>query len=236
MNIEVKRQRRNLPFPPSVRAEDPAGQSASSDVVDLHGQVLGSRTLARLHLAKEGIRDVTPSGDFGEGKGEIVPGGDHTGSMDTLSLFRNRCPHGLFVPGADHEGMAKIWAHWDNFRDAVTWCREEFGMSRADVALAMELSPQSLDKYMADKTRRPGEDKLRNLVTLTKGQYKMADFWDYPDVVPDGLNPQEFAGTTEETRVDLRTVAADMQRLSPAQREIAMNTWKAVVQGMLTQR
>jgi transcriptional regulator with XRE-family HTH domain len=122
------------------------------------------------------------------------------------------------------------WAHRENFKTHLTRYRKERGITLDQVALELGLTRNSLMGYLYKKDgARPGLDKLQKAAALFG--CSVTEFLDDPGAPVPGVAPQGYGEASEEERVMLRAIAADLAGLTPDTRRAAFEAWSAIVRG-----
>lgn len=156
--------------------------------------------------------------------GDSRPKIAHAQSMGNVPIGCNRLRYGFLSHTPDHEPM-DIWSHRENFKDAVKRYRSSAGVKLADVADSIGLKEQTLKDYLYRKDVKPSLEVLQKAAS-TFG-CSVTEFIDDPGAsVPPGINPAEWAETSERTRVLASAMFQDLRALPEDEQQIYYELWK----------
>ena len=228
---QVRQAGRQLARGPEIRPKHPAGNLPLGGTVDLKSHIIRPATLPGLDLLDQALTNREPfvRGQLAQACPVLAGEGGfqvHAPKVDTLSPFGKDHLPIHFVPPSQTEPMAEdVWSKRQLFRDWVTDLKTLKGWTNAEVAASMKISPLSLKKYLGRSgTHKAGDDALRLLGDQLGRDYRL--LLEDPGMAPPGIDPGQWSGASERTRVLASAMFQDLLSLPEGEQQIYYELWK----------
>lgn len=203
----------------------PADQPAGGGL-DALGEIHTRPTYAVQKIVKVGSGCVSALGDHRDRKptGENSILETHSGKCSSVSLssqaFFDGCA--TLLP-ADHRRMA--WLRVENFRKRLKEYQDRTGKTQAEAAEELGTTYGTL-RFWLSGTRPPKNENLQRAVVVFGNGCSITEFIDDPGGVPPGIDPTEWAETSERTRVLASAMFQDLRALPEDEQQIYYELWK----------
>jgi len=148
---------------PDVRAKHCPGNAPAGLTLDLQRPIRGKPGLASPRLHHHGEGAARQAGELGGGQAVQIDGWvSHAPRIWNKGPYQST-PNGAcgqIDPGIHNSGMDTHWPQRSRFRELVDAYKKRTNITNDQLAPLLGLRPQSLQKYLYGKTKRPGRKVL----------------------------------------------------------------------------